>query len=56
MTDAEANPADAQEQDLDAAPTAVAPGAPAVDAEVPEADAIEQAQPGPLEDEDEYDR
>jgi hypothetical protein len=47
--------ADAQEQALDADPTAVAPEAPSTDPEVPEADAIEQALPGPL-DEDGYDR
>jgi hypothetical protein len=56
MSDPEAPDADAQEQALDADPTPVAPEAPSVDAEVPEADAIEQAQPGPLEDDDAYER
>jgi len=44
MSDPEAPDADAQEQALDADPTPVAP------------DAIEQAQPGPLEDDDAYER
>jgi hypothetical protein len=47
--------ADAHEQSLDADPTPVAPEEPSHDPEVPEADAIEQALPGPLDDED-YDR
>ena len=48
--------ADAQEQATEANPTPVAPDEPNTDPEVPEADAIEQALPGPLEDEDGYDR
>ena len=47
--------ADAHEQALDADPTPVAPDEPSTDPEVPEADAIEQALPGPLDDEG-YDR
>lgn len=54
MTDADANPADAHEQDLDAAPSAAEMETPDLDPEVPEADAVEQAQPGPLDDEDGY--
>ncbi len=49
--------ADRYEQELDATPAAAGDlDAPDVDLEVPEADAIEQAQPGPLLDEDEAPR
>ena len=52
MKDPEAPDADAQEQELDAAPPHDEPEQPDRDPEVPEADAIEQAQPAPYDDED----
>ena len=52
MPDEPVPDADAFEQDLPVQEP-LSEGTPALDLEVPEADAIEQAQPGPLLDEDE---